>query len=194
MSRRKGRNGYTLIEILIVVAIIGLILGIAVPNFSSMRRRMALRAAAGELRSLFHLVRMRAIVRGVNTGVKFVMQDGAWHFATYEDGDRDGVRNDDIKKGIDPMVAPPRVVFSQSQIVTIGLPGYSFKDPDGDTVKSAVTFNQTSLCSFSPLGEATPGTIYLTDNDGELWCVRVYGATAKIRALRYDRAKKRWVS
>ena len=194
MSRRKGRNGYTLIEILIVVAIIGLILGIAIPNFTSMRRRMALRAAAGELRSLFHLVRMRAIARGVNTGVKFAMQDGAWHFATYEDGDRDGVRNDDIKSGVDPMVARPRIVFSQSQIVTIGLPGYSFKDPDGDTVKSAVTFNQTSLCSFSPIGEATPGTIYLTDNAGELWCVRVYGATAKIRALRYDRAKKRWVS
>ena len=194
MSRRKGRNGYTLIEILIVVAIIGLILGIAIPNFASMRRRMALRAAAGELRSLFHLVRMRAIARGVNTGVKFAMQDGAWHFATYEDGDRDGVRNDDIKSGVDPMVARPRIVFSQSQIVTIGLPGYSFKDPDGDTVKSAVTFNQTSLCSFSPIGEATPGTIYLTDNAGELWCVRVYGATAKIRALRYDRAKKRWVS
>ena len=194
MSRRKGRNGYTLIEILIVVAIIGLILGIAIPNFASMRRRMALRAAAGELRSLFHLVRMRALARGVNTGVKFAMQDGAWHFATYEDGDRDGVRNDDIKSGVDPMVARPRIVFSQSQIVTIGLPGYSFKDPDGDTVKSAVTFNQTSLCSFSPIGEATPGTIYLTDNAGELWCVRVYGATAKIRALRYDRAKKRWVS
>lgn len=194
MSKRNGRNGYSLIEILIVIAIIGLILGITIPNFTTMRRRMALRAAAAELRSVFYLVRMRAIARGVNTGVKFVMEDGVWQFATYEDGDRDGVRNDDIKKGTDPMVAKPRVVFSQSQIVTIGLPGYSFKDPDGDTVKSPVTFNQTSLCSFSPIGEATPGSIYITDNDGEVWCVRVYGATAKIRALRYDRTKKRWVS
>jgi prepilin-type N-terminal cleavage/methylation domain-containing protein len=188
------RNGYTLMEILIVLAIIGLILGVAFPNFQKMQRRMALRAAAGELRSVFNLVRMRAIARGINTGVKFVMLDGAWHFATYEDGDHDGVRNDDIKKGTDPMVAKPRIVFSQSQIVTIGLPSFAFKDPDGDTVKSPVTFNQTALCSFSPIGEATPGSIYITDNDGELWCVRVYGATAKVRALRYDRTKKRWVS
>jgi prepilin-type N-terminal cleavage/methylation domain-containing protein len=188
------RNGYTLIELLIVIAIIGLILGVAIPNFRTMQRRMALRAAAGELRSGFHLVRMRAIARGVNTGVKFVMIDGTWHFATYEDGDNDGVRNDDIKKGIDKLVARPRIVFSQSRIVTIGLPGFPFKDADGDSVKSPVTFNQTTLCSFSPIGSATPGTIYITDHDGELWCVRVYGPTAKIRALRYDRAKKRWVS
>ena len=192
--RHQRSRGYTLIELLIVIAIIGLILAVAVPNFQKMQRRMALRAAAGELRSAFHLVRMRAIAHGVNTGVKFLMQDGVWHFATYEDGDGDGVRNDDIKKGIDKLIARPRIVFSQSQIVTIGLPGFPFKDADGDKVKSAVTFNQTTLCSFSPIGQATPGTIYITDNDGELWCVRVYGATAKIRSLRYDRAKQRWVS
>lgn len=192
MSKRN--RGYTLIELLIVIAIIGLILGVAFPNFHKIQRRIALRAAAGEMRSAFHLVRMRAISHNRNTGLKFLLLNGAWHFATYEDGDRDGVRNDDIAKGIDKLVAPPRVVFSQSRIITIGLPGYPFKDPDGDTVKSAVTFNQTLLASFSPLGEATPGTIYITDFDGDLWCVRVYGASAKIRALRYDRDKKRWVS
>ncbi len=192
--RHQRNRGYTLIELLIVVAIIGLVLGFAVPNFQKMQGRIALRAAAGELRSAFHLARMRAISRGVNTGLKFLMLDGVWHFATYEDGDGDGIRNDDIKKGIDKLVASPRIVLSQSHVVTIGLPDYPFKNPDGASVKSPVAFNQSAICSFSPLGEATPGTIYITDKDGELWCVRVYGATAKIRSLRYDRAKKRWQS
>lgn len=192
MSRRN--RGYTLIELLLIIAIVGLIAGVTVPNFQKMQRRIALRAAAGELRSAFHLVRMRAISRSVNTGLRFVLLNGAWHFATYEDGDRDGVRNDDINKGVDKLVARPRIVFSQSQIVTIGLPPYPLKDPDGDVVKSSVTFGQSLLCSFSPIGEATPGTIYITDNDGDVRCVRVYGATAKVRTLRYDRATKRWVS
>lgn len=190
----RQRSGFTLIELLIILAIIGLVFGIAFPNFLKMQRRTALRSAAGELRSMFHLVRMRAISRGVNTGVKFLTLNGVWHFATYEDGDADGVRNDDIKKGIDRLIARPRIVFSQSQIVTIGLLGVPVKDPDGDPVKSPVTFNQSTICSFSPIGQATPGTIYITDNDGDLWCVRVNGATARIRTLRYDRAKKRWVS
>ena len=190
----RKRSGYTLIELLVIIAIVGLILGVAYPNFLKMQRRVALKSAAGELRAIFHLTRMRAISRGLHVGVKFVLLGGAWHFATYEDGDRDGVRNDDIKKGVDKMVARPREVFSQSRIVTIGLIDVPVKDPDGDVVKSAVTFNQSTLCSFSQDGTATPGTIFITDNDGDLWCVRVYGASAKVTALRYDRAKKRWVS
>ena len=188
------RNGYSLIELLIVVAIIGLMAAITLPNFSKMRNRMALRAAAGELRSIFQLVRQRAISRGANTGVKFIQIAGQWHFILYEDGDSDGVRNDDIKKGIDTPLSPPRVVFRESRNITIGLLDVAVKDADGDVVKSAVTFNNSTICSFSPMGESTPGTIYITDGDGDLWCVRVYGASAKIRTLRYDREKRKWVA
>jgi type II secretion system protein H len=187
------RHGFSLLELLVVVAIVGLVASVTLPNFAKMRRRAALRSAAGELRSVFHLARMRAISSGTNTGLKFVMLGGAWHFATYEDGDRDGVRNDDIKSGVDRMIAPPRVVLSQSRVVTIGLIDIPVKDPDGDLVKSPVAFNNSAICSFTPVGESTPGTIYLTDADGDLWCVRVYGATAKIRTLRYDREKKKWI-
>lgn len=191
MPRRK--NGYSLTDLLVVIAIIGMVLGIALPHFGKMRNRIALRAAAGELRSIFHLVRMRAIARGANQGVKFLQLAGQWHFILYEDGDRDGVRNDDIKKGIDPPLSAPRVVFREARNITIGLIDVPVKDADGDPVKSPVTFNNSTICSFSPLGESTPGTIYITDGDGGLWCVRVYGASAKIRTLRYDRGKKKWV-
>jgi hypothetical protein len=44
------------------------------------------------------------------------------------------------------------------------------------------------------LGESTPGTIYITDRGLDLYAVRVYGATAKIRVLRYVPATKKWVA
>lgn len=195
MSRHQ--RGYSLMELLTVVFIIGLFVTSAVPSFLKLRRREALRAAATELRSQFHLTRSRAISRHANCGMKFVLLAGEWHFAVYQDGDRDGVRNDDIKSGKDWLVARPRVVLPNSRIVTIGLLNVPVKDPDGDLLspdKSPVVFNQSAICSFSPLGESTPGTIYITDRGVDLYAVRVYGASAKIRVLRYVPATKKWVA
>ena len=194
MSRRS--HGYTLIELLTTMAILGMFVSIAYPAFGNFGRRRALRAATAQLRGAFMLTRYRAISTSTNCAMKFVQLGGVWHFAVYADGDGDGVRNDDITRGVDRMLERPRVVLPESRIVTIGLLREAIKDPDGDPLpptKSPVTFNRTTLCSFSPLGEATPGTIYLTDRGRELWCVRVFGATAKLRVLRYDLRRKRWV-
>ncbi|MFP5246764.1 MAG: Tfp pilus assembly protein FimT/FimU, partial [Thermoanaerobaculia bacterium] len=164
MSRRT--RGFTVLELCTLMAIIGLTILVVLPWFSSMRRRSALRAAASQMRTIFHLNRSRAVARGMNTGMKFVELAGEWHFAVYEDGDGDGVRNDDIKKGIDRMLAAPRLVFPESRAVTVGLLAESIKDPDGDPLpptKSPIAFGTSTICSFTPAGESTPGTIYLTD-------------------------------
>lgn len=194
---RKRQSGYSLSEVLVVIAIVGLFTSIAFPTVTSMIRRSALRAAAGELRSIFHAARMRAIARSTNCGLKFFLADGEWQYAIYDDGDGDGVRNDDIRDGIDKRVAPARPALRESKAATIGLLDRAIKDPDGDAlVPSAppVRFNRSAICSFSPMGESTPGTIYLTDRAGELYAVRVYGISAKITTLRYDAKALRWVS
>jgi prepilin-type N-terminal cleavage/methylation domain-containing protein len=191
VSRR--RNGYSLAELLIALAIIGLFVSIGLPSLARLNRRTALRAAAGELRSIFHMTRMRAITRGTNCGIKFIDTGDEWQFAIYDDGDRDGVRNDDIYRGIDRRVTAPRPVLRESRAVTIGLIEGSIDDPDGEPLdESPVRFGRSAICSFSPYGEATSGTIYLTDRELELYAVRVYGATAKIRTLRYDIDSERW--
>jgi prepilin-type N-terminal cleavage/methylation domain-containing protein len=191
-------RGYSLIELLTSVAILGLICVVTVPAFGSMRRRSALRTATATLRGIFHRTRSQAIAKGSNCGMKFTQLAGQWHFAVYEDGDGDGVRNDDIKSGKDRQIAPHRVVFPEgARIVQIGLLREAIKDPDGDPLppsKSPVAFGNSQICSFSPLGESTPGTIYLTDKGRELFAVRVYGATAKIRVVRYERRTKKWVA
>jgi prepilin-type N-terminal cleavage/methylation domain-containing protein len=191
----RHRNGYTLIELLTVVALLGLFAGITFPAFVNMQRRAALRSAAGQLRSIFHLARSRALQRGSNSGVKFLQAGGEWQYAIYDDGDGDGVRNDDIDRRVDRRVTLPRRALPESKIVTIGLLRHTIKDPDGDRLlptASPVHFNRSAICSFTPLGESTPGTIYITDRRNELYAVRVFGATAKIRTLRYDATSRMW--
>jgi prepilin-type N-terminal cleavage/methylation domain-containing protein len=193
----RTRNGYTLIELLIVVAIIGLFVGIVAPAWVTMQRRAALRNASGQLRGIFNLARSRAAMRGMSSGVKFFEAGGEWRFAIYDDGDGDGVRNDDIDRRVDRRVTLPRRVLPESGIVSIGLLRRTIKDPDGDRLlptQSPVHFNRSTICSFSPLGQSTPGTIYITDRDEQLFAVRVWGTTARVRTLRYDAASRRWVA
>lgn len=189
------QRGYTLIELLAIIAIIGIVAAVALPSFMSMRRRAAVRSAASEIRTVFHQVRSRAIARQCHAGVKFTRVGSEWEFAIYDDGDGDGVRSDDIRRRVDREVTKPRFLWQQPQLVSVSLPAFAIVDPDGDPVpmgSSPVQFNRSTLCSFSPLGQATPGTIYLTDSAGEVYAVRVYGATAKMRVLRYRAASESW--
>jgi prepilin-type N-terminal cleavage/methylation domain-containing protein len=188
-------EGVTLTELLTVLAILGLIASISVPAFLSYQRQSAVRLATAEIRSMFHLARSRAIARHSNSGLKFSRAGGAWRYALCDDGDGDGLRNDDLAKGIDRCAEAPREVVRESRFAAIGLPSDAIVDPDGDPLpptRSPVQFNASTICSFSPLGQSTPGTIYLTNRNDDVYAVRVYGASAKMRVLRYNRRSGRW--
>ncbi len=58
------KHGFTLLEILIVLVIIGLFLGFAIPSIRSMQERSQLQTAAKELRAQLGKVRLRAIETG----------------------------------------------------------------------------------------------------------------------------------
>jgi prepilin-type N-terminal cleavage/methylation domain-containing protein len=187
------QHGYTLAELLIVVAIIGMTVGVATPAFNSLRRRSAVRAAAAEIHSVFYIARMRAASRGRNSGIRFMKSGNEWLYAEYSDGDGDGLRSDDIAAGIDrPLFTPRRVLFMDHGAATIGVVSKTIPDPDGDKLtptSSPVQFGRSQICSFSPIGESTSGTIYLIDGLGGIYAVRVYGASAKIRTLRFNGRK-----
>ena len=192
---RPSQRGFTLPELLTTIAIIGMTASISVPAFLNYQRRNAVRVAAQEIRSIFHVARSRAITRHAHAGLKFSAAGGEWRYALCDDGDGDGLRNDALASGVDRCVDLPRPVLRESRFAAIGLPSLAIKDPDGDPLpptRSPVQFNASTICSFSPTGQSTPGTIYLTNRDDDVYAVRVYGASAKIRVLRYHPSAARW--
>lgn len=191
----RTQHGFTLIELLTALAIIGMFVAIAMPQWLTLQRHAAVRAASEELQSVLRGARMRAIASGRNCGVRFTQSGNDWMYALYDDRNGNGIKTAEINSGVDKMIAGPKRVLNTVRFAKIALPGKTITDPDGDPLKptaSPVQFGTSSICSFSPLGAATAGTIYLTDSSNEIWCARVYGVSAKVRLLRYAGGKK-WV-
>jgi prepilin-type N-terminal cleavage/methylation domain-containing protein len=191
----RRQLGLTLLEVLVVLAIIGIIAAASMPAFASYRRNASMRAQAAELRSIFRAVRSRAIMRGAHAGVKFTRAGNTWVYSLYDDGNGNGIRSAEIVSGMDRRYAGPSMLMPQFNIASIALLSTTIRDPDGDPLPptaSAVQFGSSTLCSFSPTGSATSGTIYITDGAGHLRALRVYGASGRVRLLSYDTGRKRW--
>lgn len=74
MCGRERSSGFTMIELLITIAILGIIMAFAVPSFQTMIENNRVTSQANTLLSAINLARTEAIKRGV---VVSVMREGA---------------------------------------------------------------------------------------------------------------------
>jgi prepilin-type N-terminal cleavage/methylation domain-containing protein len=98
MNRNPSR-GFTLVEMLIVIAILGIVLGIAAPNFTRYRDNANLKEAARDISSDIQLYKQRAIAENTNYEITFSGN-------TY-----------DVNKGATPVVRGKRIGANNAAIV-----------------------------------------------------------------------------
>ena len=184
---RTVERGYQLIELLIAMAISSLVLVLGIPPLLSLAAGLRVELAAAEVASTFHVARAYAIRHDANVGLKFqVDADGTVTWALFRDGDGDGVLTADILSGDDPQVLPRTRIAHLGRQIHFGFPpGRAPRDP-GDPrrrlsgLDDPIRFNRSDIAAFSPLGTATPGTVYVTDGMRHLSAARV------------DVVKERW--
>lgn len=193
------QHAFTLIEAVIVLAILAISFALSFPLLRGESRALEGKLAADELASIFAMARSTALRDNVNVAVRFVVKRrGRVEFALYRDGDGDGVRNADIAKGVDPRISPFHRLRHFGSAVRFGFPPGMRPAAPGDPSRrlsrldDPIRFNRSDLASFSPLGGATPGSLYFTAGRRELWVVRLLGRTGRVRVLHYDPASRRW--
>lgn len=174
-----------------------LLVALGVPRLVELSRAVRLEMAAQELVSILRRARGAAIRRGDRVGVKFFTAEKRVDFRVYRDGDGDGVRTKDIESGVDPPVTPLTSLRHLGADIRFGFPsGTPPRDPGDPSrrlgrLRDPVRFNRSDLASFGPLGESTPGSLYLTDGE-RLAVVRLFGRTGKVKTLFYDRRTESW--
>jgi hypothetical protein len=128
--------------------------------------------------------------------MKFRKNGNRYEWALYVDGNGNGIRTAEIASGIDrPLgIAIP---WSRNDVLPGILTGTRVPDPSNpghtlDRPDDPIRFNLSDICSFSAVGESTPGSVYLWDGHDRMAVVRVFGRTAKIRTLYYRRGEEEW--
>ncbi|EHR41746.1 GspH/FimT family pseudopilin [Alishewanella jeotgali] len=73
---RINKSGFSLVELMVTIAVLAIIIGIAAPSFVEMMRQNTLRSQANELLGVMHYARTEAIKRRVNVTVNLTTGNG----------------------------------------------------------------------------------------------------------------------
>jgi len=158
---------------------------IAVPQALVMSQRSRTHAAARFLASRMARSHTEAVVRSATVALQFAQGQRGVTLGEFIDGNRNGVRTREIGSGTDSRLGAAVDVFDLFPGVTL-----SFTDDSGT---SPIQAGSTTLISFTPYGTATSASVYLRGADGSQYAVRVLGATARTRVLRYDPRTREWI-
>ena len=188
-----NERGHTLVEMVFVLALILLTASWLIPGLRAYSQEAHLMGAAQKFCGQFREAYSMAVKQNVNTAIRFETAAGGPVYSLYRDGNGNGVLSADITTGRDVRVAGPFELSGGAADVRVGInanvpaipPDSGILDP-ADPIK----FGTSNMVSFSPLGSATPGTLYLAGNGAQA-AVRVTPGSARVRIL-FCRGK-RWV-
>jgi type II secretory pathway pseudopilin PulG len=195
MSRLTEVGGYSLLELMMATTIGVVLTGTAVPEYLTGLDDLRARGAAQHVSGRLQRARMEAVRRSAMVGVQFTeAADGHYSYTVYQDGNRNGVLTRDIQSGIDRPIAPVERLPDQFSGVEFGaMPGLPPVDAGGTPPRAdPVRLGSGSIASFSALGTATSGTVFIRGRRGSQYAVRIYGETGRTRLLKFEPRTGTW--
>jgi prepilin-type N-terminal cleavage/methylation domain-containing protein len=191
-------KGYTLAELLAVLAIVAMAVAAALPAAATLRDAGRAAPGARTMATLLSAQRWKSVTAHRVLGLQFRKAGTNWTWREVADGNGNGLRTADIARGIDPVLTQDAALERQVENVTLGIPPggpYPEAPPGTDTLSAGddpVRFGRSDLISFSPVGSASSGTLYVTDGRRGFYAVVLFGPTARLRVWRYRPEERRW--
>jgi hypothetical protein len=182
------------LELLLASAIAGTLVLVSVPLTADVLDAARVAMAARYMEGRLLEARMLAIRRSTPVALRFEPAgDGDYQFASYVDGNGNGVRTADIVSGADPPLAPGQRLRDRFPGAAFALmPGVP--DVDGQAAPAdGVRIGASRILTLGPDGTATSGTLYIRGR-GAQYAVRVLGATGRVRVLAFHAGQRAWTA
>ena len=189
-----AKTGYSLIELLFVMSAAATVSGMAIPQLLAALDDYRTAGAVRYISTRIQRIRMEAVSRSTNMAIEFVQAGTGYSYGTYVDGNGDGVRTPDIKKGIDRRLGAIEHLPDNYAGVDFGLlPGLPPVDagspaPGTDPIK----LGSSNLLSYSAIGTSSSGSVYIRGRSQAQYVIRILGDTGRIRVLKFDQRSRQW--
>lgn len=195
-QREPGGSGFSLAELTTVLAIFACMAMLSIPTAAEISRQLTMRAACNEIATIFTRARAMAAFERRDVGIRWTSVGGEVTFAVYQDMNGNGVLTEEIRKGIDVLVWGPVSMNRRYPGISFSfLPGFMVLDPNGDPIgnlSDPVKFGRSDICTFTPLGNASPGSIYLSNGRNRQAIVRISPSSARIQIFEWETGRKAW--
>lgn len=188
-------RGAALIDVLAAAGLSLVMAAAAVPVVAGTLDREHVIIGAQRLAASVQRARLEALKRATAAAVRIDVLGGRTSVQLFVDGNGNGVLQRDIDRGIDGAVTAAEWLDAHARGVSARI-NQAIRDVAGGSDLEAgadpVRIGNTALVSFSPLGSSTSGTIYVAAVRGPQMALRIYGATGRVRVLRFDAQARQW--
>ena len=194
MTRVTPGRGYSLLELMFVLALSVTMSAAALPEYLTALDDVRVSGAVHYVSARLQRARMEAVSRSAMVGVQFTQTAAGYSYAVYVDGNRNGVLTRDIQRGIDRLITPAERLADQFTGVEFGaIPGLPPVDSSGTAPGTdPIRLGSGNIASFSALGTASSGTVYIRSRRDAQYAVRIFGETGRTRMMKFEPRTRQW--
>ena len=192
---RSNARGVALVDIVASTALAVIVMAMAVPVIGGTLEREHALVGAQYLAGQAQRARFEALRRSTSVALQVLIVGDRTSLRLFSDGNGNGVLQRDIDRGVDPPLTDSEWLDTHARDVSLRLnQGVSDIGGAGALAKGddPLRIGRTSLLVFSPLGGSTTGTLYVAAQRGPQLAVRMYGATGRLRVLRFNDQSRTW--